>query len=393
MDWVVKNALSRDTEREHLNKILAEIRSALSGSIQVQPPVPAAPITVTTGSSGSTGVDRQIKITLTGDVTGESSGATSISIPTIVTSPGLRDAPIDGSAYWRLDGGWSSVPSIVRALSGFDADGFLSWDSDDGSFIAREIEGTVDQISVSNGLGIAANPIISLSDLSDSGTGSFKLITRDAKGRLSGTADGTTDDVPEGVINLYFTDERAQDAVGAAITAGSGDGVTLTYDDVGNKIDAVNTDKGSVAVAAHVAAPDPHPQYAAHTLAPSLPNVDVVAIPPGAAVARIGGGYVLADKALPDRWNVVGIYIGDTAVPVADKLQPRVEGVVTMTALQWDAVLGTVGGLATRLTYFLGTAGVLSVTPPTTVGEYNVAVGLALSATDLHIRDMRPIQL
>lgn len=70
----------------------------------------------------------------------------------------------------------------------------------------------------------------------------------------------TTTDLPEGT-NLYHTAERAQDAVGAAIAAGTGDGVTLTYDDAGNKINAANTDKGSVAVAAHEAATDPHPQY------------------------------------------------------------------------------------------------------------------------------------
>lgn len=71
----------------------------------------------------------------------------------------------------------------------------------------------------------------------------------------------TTSDLPEGT-NLYFTDERAQDAAGAAIAAGAGDGVSLAYDDVANAINATNTDKGSVAVTAHEAAANPHPQYA-----------------------------------------------------------------------------------------------------------------------------------
>ena len=82
----------------------------------------------------------------------------------------------------------------------------------------------------------------------------------------------TTTDLPEGA-NLYHTDERAQDAVGAAITAGVGDGVTLAYDDAGNKINATNTDKGSVAVTAHEAAANPHPQYAlAASLAGPVPT-------------------------------------------------------------------------------------------------------------------------
>lgn len=222
MDWIVKNALSRDTEREHLNKILAEIKARIDGGVQPSKPLPTSSTPSYSPSSGSSGggssggstAPKPVKITLTGDVTGEASGTSTISIATTLTNPGIQDAPVDGSAYWRLDGNWANVPAIVRALSGFDADGFLSWDSDDGSFTAREIKGTTDQIVVSDGLGIDADPVISLADLGDAGTGSFKLITRDTKGRLSGTTDGTTDDVPEGALNLYFTEERVREAVG-----------------------------------------------------------------------------------------------------------------------------------------------------------------------------------
>lgn len=49
----------------------------------------------------------------------------------------------------------------------------------------------------------------------------FTLITPD-----------NTDDVAEGATNLYFTNERAQDAIGAALAATST--ITLTYNDVGN---------------------------------------------------------------------------------------------------------------------------------------------------------------
>jgi hypothetical protein len=46
----------------------------------------------------------------------------------------------------------------------------------------------------------------------------------------------TTNKVTEGT-NLYYTDERAQDAVGAAINAGIKTGITVTYSDSSNKID------------------------------------------------------------------------------------------------------------------------------------------------------------
>ena len=45
-----------------------------------------------------------------------------------------------------------------------------------------------------------------------------------------------TDDIEEGTSNLYFTDERAQDAVAAAIAAGTHSNITITYDDATNKL-------------------------------------------------------------------------------------------------------------------------------------------------------------
>jgi len=49
----------------------------------------------------------------------------------------------------------------------------------------------------------------------------------------------TTDKVSEGT-NLYFTNERAQDAIGTAIANGTKTGISVTYDDASNKIDFIN---------------------------------------------------------------------------------------------------------------------------------------------------------
>ncbi|ALN79514.1 hypothetical protein [Lysobacter antibioticus] len=105
---------------------------------------------------------------------------------------------------------------------------------------------------------------VSLTPVPDSGAGALLAITRNGFGQVTGTRTPSTDDLAEGAANLYFSTERAQDATGAAIAAGTGDGVTLAYDDGANAINATNTDKGSVAVAAHEAAADPHPQYTTH---------------------------------------------------------------------------------------------------------------------------------
>lgn len=90
--------------------------------------------------------------------------------------------------------------------------------------VADAIEATAGETTKTVGAdGVAT---LGLADLADAGTGTFKLITRDAKGRVSGSVDGDTDDVPEGATNLYFTDARAIAAVGGA----SGGGEILVQD-------------------------------------------------------------------------------------------------------------------------------------------------------------------
>jgi hypothetical protein len=52
----------------------------------------------------------------------------------------------------------------------------------------------------------------------------------------------STDGVPEGSTNLYFTNERARDATGAALVAGSG--ITITVDDPGDTITIAASSSG-----------------------------------------------------------------------------------------------------------------------------------------------------
>lgn len=61
--------------------------------------------------------------------------------------------------------------------------------------------------------------------------------------------------------------------------------------------------------------------------------------------------------------------------------------VLTATTTQWDAVAGTTGGLTAGTTYFLSpaTAGLLTETAPTAVGQYVVPVGIGLSTTEMKI--------
>lgn len=57
------------------------------------------------------------------------------------------------------------------------------------------------------------------------------------------------------------SDQGVADQVGAVVTGGTFDGLALSYNGTTRAVSGTNTDKGSVAVAAHEAASDPHPQY------------------------------------------------------------------------------------------------------------------------------------
>lgn len=72
-----------------------------------------------------------------------------------------------------------------------------------------------------------------------------------------------------------------------------------------------------------------------------------------------------------------------------------VDGVLTATTTQWDAVAGTTGGLAFNTLYYLDPAnpGKMTSTVPTTVGQCVVLIGRALSTTDLELLLRDPILL
>jgi len=52
----------------------------------------------------------------------------------------------------------------------------------------------------------------------------------------NGVADSNTDQLAEGTTNKYFTDERAQDAVGAMVAGNTETGISVTYDDDNAKL-------------------------------------------------------------------------------------------------------------------------------------------------------------
>ena len=59
----------------------------------------------------------------------------------------------------------------------------------------------------------------------------------------------TTDNLTQGSTNLYFTDERAQDAISTAIAAGTQTNITVSYNDSTNSFSFVSVDPGVTSLA------------------------------------------------------------------------------------------------------------------------------------------------
>ena len=71
------------------------------------------------------------------------------------------------------------------------------------------------------------------------------------------------------------------------------------------------------------------------------------------------------------------------------------DGMFTLTTAQWNTITGGSSGLTAGANYFLSatTAGGLTTTPPSTVGQYVVRVGQALSTTTMAINFGFRVQL
>lgn len=116
-----------------------------------------------------------------------------------------------------------------------------------------------------------------------------------------------------------------------------------------------------------------------------LTNAEAGAIVIGAPVYAFGNDQVKKAKADAGATsNVIGL-VADASITngVAGSIQT--DGTLAATTGQWDAAFGTSGGLTAGTRYFLSaaTAGLGTATPPSSVGQYVVELGIAISTTEL----------
>lgn len=242
MDWKVNNALSRDIERQQLNKVLADIRTtytelakkattASTGNVTLDALANAVEGNIEEGISVTYDPVKQVldfivnnfTIRLTGDVTGEAEVRALGTISLVTTLDpslvGVEEAPIDNQSYWRKNAEWDPVPDTIFSFMELKDEGFpvLYQDDTTGAYqwVVRVFDVETGELTVADPTGEGGNPTFGLADVPDAGGGELQKTQFDAKGRKTGTSNATTDDLEEGTANLYHTDERAQRASAA----------------------------------------------------------------------------------------------------------------------------------------------------------------------------------
>lgn len=115
-------------------------------------------------------------------------------------------------------------------------------------------------------------------------------------------------------------------------------------------------------------------------------NANAGAVVIGTPVYSSAAGAVnKASAAAAGTTRVLG-FVRDTSIAPAGSGYIQLDGILTASTGEWDAVAGTTGGLTAGTRYFLSaTAGLITSTPPSASGNYVCEVGLAISTTEMEL--------
>lgn len=119
---------------------------------------------------------------------------------------------------------FNSLKFSLGTLISSTGTGFLARNS--ANYVFRTFQDTPNLLWT-NADGTAGNPSVELSLITASSGGALQKYGFDAYGRRTQEAAATTDDLPEGVVNLYFTDTRARNAAMTPYYIAVGDTFTV----------------------------------------------------------------------------------------------------------------------------------------------------------------------
>jgi hypothetical protein len=113
-----------------------------------------------------------------------------------------------------------------------------------------------------------------------------------------------------------------------------------------------------------------------------------------AVYTKSNGNVDLAQSDAGATVEVLGL-VRDSSIAAAASGAIQTDGVLSATTGQWDTVTGETGGLTAGAVYYLdpSTPGNLTQTAPSTVGQFVVRVGRAISTTEMEISVSQPILL
>jgi len=125
-----------------------------------------------------------------------------------------------------------------------------------------------------------------------------------------------------------------------------------------------------------------------------LENENAAALAIGTPVYASSAGKV--DEAQADAVGtveVIGLVQAEIAIAGSGNIQT--DGVLTATTGEWDIITGDTGGLTAGDIYYLDpdTAGMLTTTAPTNVGDFVVRVGKGLNTTAMEITILNAVKL
>lgn len=120
----------------------------------------------------------------------------------------------------------------------------------------------------------------------------------------------------------------------------------------------------------------------------NLTNGEATPVVIGAPVYMFGAAsFKKAQANAAGTAKVVGLVAASPSIANGVSGSVVLDGTVSLTTAQWDAITGGSGGLVFDTKYYLdpATAGKLTSTAPTTVGQLVVEVGIAMSTVDLKL--------